>query len=426
MKKLWLVFAISLLIAVSAVLVVHGKGSSSAQLPVPSGPFAIGRCSFDWIDRSRTDALSPDEPGCELMVYVWYPAAHNGQGLGKASPYLSGAVQMNASGHGMSDFWGPVWPMILSGQLRSHASEDAPIAGKDDHFPLLLFSSGAGLPDSTYTVQIESLVSHGYIVAAVERTHEVSAVVFPNGRVVPSSPKNAPPPEPPNTSQAEYDRQLHSWEEEHYSVWAEDIRFVLEQMDRFSADAQYHAPFLNKIDLARVGVFGHSMGGMVAARACELDLRIKACINEDGRTTEGPIVSYQNTQLPSQPFMWLRANHRPSDEALARHHYTRERYDHEIEAPAVKELEECGEESYRVTISTPGITHMSFSDKPLLEAGAAQSSTDLANATNALTLIDSYTQAFFDKYLKASKSTLLDVSARVPRTVVIERYNVPK
>jgi hypothetical protein len=92
----------------------------------------------------------------------------------------------------------------------------------------------------------------------------------------------------------------------------------------------------------------------------------------------------------------------------------------------VKELERCGGERYRVTINTPGITHNSFTDKPLLEASTAHASADLTNSMDALTLIGSYNKAFFDKYLKGSKATPLDVNALVPGIVTIDRYNVGK
>jgi hypothetical protein len=44
----------------------------SPKIPVPSGPFGIGRVGYDWVDPSRPDRHST-EPNAhrELMVYFW-------------------------------------------------------------------------------------------------------------------------------------------------------------------------------------------------------------------------------------------------------------------------------------------------------------------------------------------------------------------
>src|SRR5712691_1755780 len=45
-------------------------------LPTPTGPFAVGRSLYDWVDDKTRDALAP-VPGTkrELLVWTWYPAA---------------------------------------------------------------------------------------------------------------------------------------------------------------------------------------------------------------------------------------------------------------------------------------------------------------------------------------------------------------
>lgn len=50
--------------------------NSSLALPKPTGTYAVGRSTFDWIDSSRTDSLAPS-PGIkrELIVWIWYPTS---------------------------------------------------------------------------------------------------------------------------------------------------------------------------------------------------------------------------------------------------------------------------------------------------------------------------------------------------------------
>ena len=47
-------------------------------------------------------------------------------------------------------------------------------------------------------------------------------------------------------------------------------------------------PFAGHLDLDHVGAFGHSFGGIAAAHACQIDRRIKACLNEDGVVAKKP------------------------------------------------------------------------------------------------------------------------------------------
>jgi hypothetical protein len=55
------------------------------------------------------------------------------------------------------------------------------------------------------------------------------------------------------------------------------------------------------MDVSRIGALSHSIGGRVVARACQLDYRLKACANEDGRLDEGAILEYPGGMLPRQP-----------------------------------------------------------------------------------------------------------------------------
>ncbi len=158
------------------------------KLPDPSGPFGIGRLGCEWTDEARPDAHSVDPKAHrKLMVYLWYPAPR--AAAGNAEPYLPGAKQMAANAEArahMSEEFGALWPLIVSGDIKSHAVEHAPVAEIKDKFPVVLFSHGAGGTGLEYTALIEDLVSHGYVVAAIEHTYTAAAVTFPDGTVVPA------------------------------------------------------------------------------------------------------------------------------------------------------------------------------------------------------------------------------------------------
>lgn len=57
------------------------------ELPRPTGPFAVGRTTFDWVEKGRTDDFGQTAEAVdrELVVWVWYPAV---PGTGSAAEYL--------------------------------------------------------------------------------------------------------------------------------------------------------------------------------------------------------------------------------------------------------------------------------------------------------------------------------------------------
>src|SRR6266404_180293 len=160
--------------------------SDVPKLPRPTGSFGVGRVAFDWIDPNRVADMAEDRgPHAELMVYVWYPTeAAIKEVKGRLLP---GAKEID-SAPGISDslkskLFGSNWPLVVSGAIASHAKENAPIAKNPRAFPAVLFSPGAFGTCFQYSSFIEDLVSHGYVVAAIEHTSEVFGVAFLDGRV---------------------------------------------------------------------------------------------------------------------------------------------------------------------------------------------------------------------------------------------------
>jgi predicted dienelactone hydrolase len=117
------------------------------------------------------------------------------------------------------------------------------------------------------------LVSRGYVVATIDHTYDASEVEFPDGRVeVP-----AVPPVTPDVA------------EKVVAVRVADTRLVLDSLITLNAggnpDAEGRplpAGLRGLIDPARVGMFGHSLGGAAAAQAMYEDRRIRAGVNLDG------------------------------------------------------------------------------------------------------------------------------------------------
>jgi predicted dienelactone hydrolase len=76
-------------------------------------------------------------------------------------------------------------------------------------------------------------------------------------------------------------------------VRLQDLRFVLFELERLNITAG--DPFAGKLDISRVAIAGHSMGGTTAFLALEQDARFRAAIVLDGYL---PAVLIHPTQMP--------------------------------------------------------------------------------------------------------------------------------
>jgi dienelactone hydrolase len=380
-------------------------------LPVPSGPSGIGRRAFEWIDPSRPDRFS-SQPNRHrrLMVYLWYPAspkAPDTRGL-----YLPGAAQMDANPDAqrfMRDDHGANWPLIVSGSIYSHATDNAPVAKQPAKFPVILLSHGLGGSGFGYTSLIEDLVSHGYVVAAIEHTYTAGAVVFLNGDIVV---EHHDQPSPGLTPEESFKRMAASVTET-ITEGAADVRFVLDQLVALDDDAR--SPLSGRLDLKEAAAMGHSAGAEFAARACQLDARFKACVDLDGGMVPvAALPDYSDGATMKQPLLFLEAWH-PESKMFG----TPEQH-----AAYFKKKEEqletcCPAGGYGVELHSPGIGHGSFSDDPLLEAGSAS---DAGTAQHNLDLIETLVRAFLDQTLLGRSQTLLDAgNQNQPREAVIRK-----
>src|SRR5437773_6130639 len=66
-------FGVLGLAALLAALWVEHK--MPITLPTPTGPFAVGRAIYDWVDDAMVDKLAPVAgTKRELLVWIWYPS----------------------------------------------------------------------------------------------------------------------------------------------------------------------------------------------------------------------------------------------------------------------------------------------------------------------------------------------------------------
>jgi len=383
---------------------------SVPTLPVPSGSYAIGRQAVHLIDSARADRFATDgKRRRELMVYIWYPVRRPvGQLTGD---YLPGAKQMDETSSVQQVMRGEFesrWPLIVSGSIRSHVLANAPPATHPGGFPVVLFSHGLLSTSFAYSAQLEDLVSHGYVVVAIEHTDAAGAVLFPDGQIRAFR-------RPTSALSGDPLQQMISAMHDENEIGAEDVRFVLDTLEK------RELPLVEAMDMQRIAAVGHSYGGTLTARACQLDPRIRACISEDGEVNPiGAFLDYPDHALLTQPFLLIEIDRPPpSDEELTHMRETREQWEQYLTRER-QQLESCEAGSYRAVLRRPGMVHGSFSDEPVFTT--AQESEKASEAIGNLLLIEEINRAFLGKYLKRQAAPLLDKHGDAPAGVTVEHF----
>jgi predicted dienelactone hydrolase len=365
-------------------------------LPAPTGLFAVGRTTAAWIDETHVDALAPVAGAKrELLVWFWYPATVG----------YSGATDDYVPAQ-MRDLAGPPsGPMSLItrdfGKVRAHSAPNAQLAASAEPYPVVIMRAGASAGVVGYSTLAEDLASHGYVVVGFDAPYRTNVVVFPDGRVMRREPGNNPEvcAERPLPEQAACMDKL-------LTAWTEDTSFVVDQLARLNGSNA--GMFAGRLDMAKVGVFGHSLGGATAAQFCHDDRRCTAGINIDGQ----PFGSVVETGL-QQPFMFLLSDHGDSTNPVNRAIVSKMQsvYDH---LPQDK----------RHRFAIRGASHFTFSDdgallKSHIITGALRMTGILGIEGRRQLAVTTYcVRIFFDTYLKASDpSQLTRLSPEYPELV---------
>lgn len=388
----------------AATVVVFGLLTSVAlptalpvfRFPPPSGPHAIGTLTYHWVDASRREVFAVDPTARrELMIQIWYPAASGSRST--PVPYVEDSAAFSkaqARLHRLPDF-------VLEhlGYVVTNASPSVPISDETPSYPVLIFLEGLTGYRQMNTFQVEALVSHGYIVVGIDQPFVAAAVGFPDGRQIAGLSKDQIDPliqqslDPGDPAPILSGTALPDGI---IPYLAQDVSFVLGQLAALNmADPQNI--MAGRLDMQRVGVFGVSIGAIVAGEACFVEPRLRACLMMDA-----PMTARVVREGTPQPSMWIT---RDAD-TMRREGWIQGDIDQHLRTMRAA-FERGPRQSYFV--QAPGVFHANLTDVPYFSPLLPwMGVTGTADPKRTHDMVNAYSLAFFDRHLRGRPAPLLD------------------
>jgi len=350
------------------------------QLPAPTGPYQVGTQVRHFVDDSRREPALP-ERARELMVQIWYPAATSG---GEQAAYRERATTS-----------------VTSAQfalVKTHALVGPPLASVQPRYPVLIYEPSWDGMRTENTALSEELASHGYIVVGIDHPYGSSTTVFPDGRIV----RTALSDEHAYDSEAGYQDFVRTIEAQ-IMLRTADLRFVLDRLGALDA-SDPEALLSGRLDLGRIGVFGFSLGGGVAAQASWSDPRLKACIDMDGVMAGESLLD--GARVP----LLLMAGPDPVPPGEVPNATPAQRREMGYEWEQFVQIKKLLQAHGGYWLSITHVQHFNFSDKAFSSPLRKLNQAGRISPQRAARIIREYALAFFDRHLKGLAQPLLDRS----------------
>jgi predicted dienelactone hydrolase len=360
-RRRWFRWTVLALLGAGAagVLALWLEHRLPAELPAPTGTFAVGRTSYTW-----------DEIG----AWVWYPAAI----ATTPDDYLPPAIRTN---------WEHARPAFINfltrdlSRVRGHSAPDVAISNAEPNYPVVILRAGGSGSALNFSSLAEDLASHGYVVVGLD----IAATANP-----------------------ELCAGRSDEEDCATQIMAPLTGGIGRAIDHLQQIAKSDARFKSKVDLARVAVFGHSFGGAQAAQFCSQDRRCKAGIDIDGR----PFGSVITNGIPV-PFMFLLSDHGTPKDVVSQRILSQIQaiYDRQ---PHGSRLRIVIRGAHHFTFSDDGALLKSGVFRGLLRVVAGLR----INGRRQVEVTAYALRTFFDEHLKGAPDSR-SLLARVPELVVV-------
>jgi predicted dienelactone hydrolase len=349
------------------------------RIPAPSGPYQIGTSILELTDDSRAEIYSGKDEPRRFMIQIWYPA--DVKAGDERAPWMANAEIYAPAVATYIDL--PFYFLDHLALVEIPAYKNAAVAATNEPFPIILFSHGWNGFNAQNTGQALELASRGFIVIGLQHTYGAVTTVFPDGTIAPNNP-TALPERSDDPNYEEVARVL-------VGQWAGDMSFLLDQLSRWNEAGEN--PFFEKLDLSRIGAYGHSTGGGGVIQFCGTDPRCKAVLGMDPfmRPVSAEVIAGGIAQPSFYMFSesWYEITDSKNNKLFSQFY------------PSAGD-------SYGV-IGIAGTKHFDFSDLPLLSPIAPQLGLKgPLNGARVTEIMNAYLVEFFESTLLGKASDLFN------------------
>lgn len=358
------------------------------RIPTPSGPYPVGTRIIEMVDPARKEIYSGKDEARRYLIQVWYPAEV--KPTDKQAPWMEHADIFAPAIATYIDL--PSYFLDHLALVKIPAYQNADVASSESPFAVILFSHGWNGFNAQNAGQAIELASRGFVVAGIQHTYGAVITVFPDGTVAPNNP-NALPRDAKDPNYEEAARILAD-------QWAGDMANTLD----FLASDDEGNPFRGKVDMDKVGVYGHSTGGGAAIQFCGVDPRCKAVLGMDPFMR--PVSAEVIAGGISQPSFFMFSQSWADDTDTPSNTFFRQFIPHAAESFGV--------------IRIQGTRHYDFSDLPLLSPIAPQLGLKgPLNGKRVTEIVNAYLLDFFETTLYGKASPLFTGSFNDFEEVVV-------
>lgn len=307
--------ALVVIVLVVVLLVILSMVLKDIPIPAPTGTYRVGTRTLEAVDAERRCPFSGEKR--KLFARVFYPAEQGGSTM---EPYMEKALsEAYAKQLGI--------PAVAFGkEVASFASLDVPVSTAEKRYPVLLFNHGYGAFMKSNMALFQELCSYGYIILSIGHAYESAYVPFESGAITMDPAILTRMKELNRNPKAlgeglyhslkrvktakdfvQYTQEMQrlSTENEPYfilkesvTLWKEDSKAILREIKK-RQECEGAESFWDSFDLTRVGVLGHSFGGIIAGELCMDSVEGVRC----GLNFDAPPLLFEEEYNPLQvPF----------------------------------------------------------------------------------------------------------------------------
>lgn len=380
----------------------------------------VGRAVRLLTDNNRKELLNDSDENRKIMISIFYPSDEESDDSKQAfymdlfSPCEEEFIKRFADRKNVQG------QQVSENYLRSikiNTYNDIPISKRNIKYPVIIYSPGLGMDRDCLIYNIEKLVSAGYVVITIGHIYETDFTILPDGKIVESTDKI-------------YDfKQLQL-----IDIRKEDVLFLLDELKVLNSEDEL---IKEKLDLNKIGIMGHSLGGAAIFKAASEDARIKAAITLDGSLQYFNLAKdISEGRRLSTPFLnFRRGTIDYAEEIKKAIEFNADKTDgeefkkriisrHQVSIKQIDEQKNLYEylAGYKSFIKLKYSEHLTFTDWPLIYNQEMEN--DILPIKEAHKIISEITARFYNEFLLGIKGDYTRFIGSCPQICIIDKDGV--